>query len=156
MPSVIIWHRAYVTNGGWRTNVWCAVPTTLNGHPQKAAGSLAVYGSDACEIRKLIENDPALGHRLHADLPYVKAEVIWGVRNEMARTVEDILARRTRALFLNARAALDMAPTVADLMAPELGWDDLAQAKQLAAFRDVASNYILPPVLDRCCRNSRL
>jgi glycerol-3-phosphate dehydrogenase len=109
----------------------------------KAAGSLAVYGSDACEIRKLIENDPALGHRLHADLPYVKAEVIWAVRNEMARTVEDILARRTRALFLNARAALDMAPTVADLMAPELGWDDLTQAKQLSRFRDVASNYIL-------------
>jgi glycerol-3-phosphate dehydrogenase len=109
----------------------------------KASGPLAVYGSDAYEIRKLIENDPPLGQRLNADLPCVKAEVIWAVRNEMARTVEDILARRTRALFLNARAALDMAPTVADLMAPELGWDNLTQAKQLSRFRDVASNYIL-------------
>jgi glycerol-3-phosphate dehydrogenase len=109
----------------------------------KASGPLAVYGSDAYEIRKLIENDPPLGQRLNADLPCVKAEVVWAVRNEMARTVEDILARRTRALFLNARAALDMAPTVADLMAPELGWDNLTQAKQLSRFRDVASNYIL-------------
>ncbi|MGB9084538.1 MAG: glycerol-3-phosphate dehydrogenase C-terminal domain-containing protein [Terriglobales bacterium] len=90
-----------------------------------------------------MEDDPALNQPLHADLPYRKAEVIWAVRNEMARTVEDILARRTRALFLNARAALAMAPAVADLMAKELGWDDLTRTKQLAAFREVASNFIL-------------
>lgn len=108
-------------------------------------GALAVYGSDADEIHKLIEIDPALGHPLYADLPYVKAEVIWAVRNEMARTVEDILARRTRALFLNARAALAMAPVVADLMAFELGWDDFTRSKQLSAFCDVASNYFLHP-----------
>ena len=105
--------------------------------------ALAIYGSDARQIRKLIEDDPALNQPLHADLPYRKAEVIWAVRNEMARTVEDILARRTRALFLNARAALAMAPAVADLMAKELGWDDLTRTKQLAAFREVASNFIL-------------
>jgi len=56
-----------------------------------------------------------------------------------------VLARRTRALFLNARAALAMAPAVADLMASELGWDEVTRAKQLAAFRDVASNYLLRP-----------
>ena len=106
-------------------------------------GPLAIYGSDACEIRKLIEGDTRLGEPLHAALPYVKAEVIWAARHEMARTVEDMLARRTRALFLNARAALAMAPTVADLMASELGWDDSTRTKQLAAFRDVASNYML-------------
>jgi glycerol-3-phosphate dehydrogenase len=112
---------------------------------EKGFGSLAVYGSDAYEIRKLIENDPALSQPLHRALPYIKAEVVWAVRGEMARTVEDILARRTRALFLNARAALAMAPAVADLMALELGWDDLTRTKQLSSFRDVASNYILPP-----------
>jgi glycerol-3-phosphate dehydrogenase len=106
-------------------------------------GPLAVYGSDAHEIRKLIEGDTRLGERLHAALPYVKAEVVWAARQEMARTVEDILARRTRALFLNARAALAMAPAVADLMASELGWDDVTRAKQLAAFREVASGYLL-------------
>jgi glycerol-3-phosphate dehydrogenase len=108
-------------------------------------GSLAVYGADAHEIRKLVENDPSLGQPLHAEVPYLKAEVVWAVRNEMARTVEDILARRTRALFLNARAALAMAPAVADLMASELEWDDLTRTKQLSAFCDVASNYILHP-----------
>jgi len=106
-------------------------------------GSLAVYGSDAYEIRKLIESDARLGEPLDAALPYVKGEVIWAVRHEMGRTVEDILARRTRALFLNARAALAMAPAVAGLMASELGWDEVTRTKQLAAFRDVASNYVL-------------
>ena len=75
----------------------------------------------------------------------MKAEVVWAARQEMARTVEDILARHTRALFLNARAALEMAPAVADLMASELGWDESTKTKQLAVFRDVASNYVLHP-----------
>ena len=61
--------------------------------------------------------------RMDPALPYTAAEVIWAVRHEMALTVEDVLARRTRALFLNARAALRMAPRVADLMAGELGRD---------------------------------
>jgi len=111
----------------------------------KQFGSLAIYGSDAYRIRKLIEIDAGLGEPLHAALPYVKAEVIWAARHEMARTVEDMLARRTRALFLNARAALEMAPVVADLMASELGWDETTKTKQLAAFRDVAANYVLHP-----------
>jgi glycerol-3-phosphate dehydrogenase len=111
----------------------------------KPFGSLAVYGSDFYEIRKLIETDARLGEPLHAALPYVKAEVIWAARHEMARTVEDILARRTRALFLNARAALAMAPAVADLMASELGWDEVMRTKHLDAFFDVASNYVLHP-----------
>jgi glycerol-3-phosphate dehydrogenase len=106
-------------------------------------GSLAVYGSDALEIRKLIEDDPALGQGLHPSLPYVKAEVVWATRREMARTVEDVLARRTRALFLNARAALEMAPAVAELMARELGWNENVRSEQVAAFRNVARYYAL-------------
>src|SRR6266853_5636775 len=90
-------------------------------------GPLSVYGSDAVEIRKLIDSDSQLGEALHHELPYVKAEVIWAVRYEMARTLEDVLARRTRALFLNARAALEMAPAVADLIVPALGWDEGAK-----------------------------
>jgi glycerol-3-phosphate dehydrogenase len=105
--------------------------------------SLSVYGSDAAEIRKLIDTDPKLGEQLHKSLPYLKAEVVWAVRQEMARTIEDVLARRTRALFLNARAALEMAPAAADLMSAELAWDGPMQAKQLAKFLEVASNYIL-------------
>jgi glycerol-3-phosphate dehydrogenase len=111
----------------------------------KQFGALAVYGSDAPQIRRLIETDAHLGEPLHAALPYVKAEVIWAARHEMARSVEDVLARRARALFLNARAALAMAPGVADLMASELGWDEITRSQQLAAFREVASNYVLHP-----------
>jgi len=106
-------------------------------------GAMAVYGSDTYEIRKLIDADSRLGERLHAELPYRKAEVIWAARNEMARTVEDVLARRTRALFLNARAALEMAPSVAELMASELDWDEGTRARQLSAFRGTASHYLL-------------
>jgi glycerol-3-phosphate dehydrogenase len=113
--------------------------------PSKELPSLAVYGSDAQEICQLIASDATLGEPLHGALPYIKAEVVWAARHEMARTVEDVLARRTRALFLNARAALAMAPAVAALMAAELGWDDATCEKQLTRFRDVASNYVLHP-----------
>lgn len=109
----------------------------------KQFGSLSVYGSDAYGIRKLIESDTSLGELLHPALPYVKAEVIWAARDEMARTLEDVLARRTRTLFLNARTAMAIAPAVTELMASELGWDETAKANQLAAFRAIASNYSL-------------
>lgn len=102
----------------------------------------AVYGSDANNIQALIAGDPALGEGLHAALPYVKAEVVWAVREEMARTLEDVLARRTRALFLNAAAALEMAPIVAQLLARELAWDDQKIHDQLSDFREVARNYL--------------
>jgi glycerol-3-phosphate dehydrogenase len=109
----------------------------------KQFGSLSVYGSDAHEIRKLIEDEPELGEPLHPKLQYVRAEVIWAVRQEMARTVEDVLARRTRSLFLDARAAREIAPSVADLMAGELDWDEADKAKQVASFLSLSSNYIL-------------
>ncbi|MGA9355031.1 MAG: glycerol-3-phosphate dehydrogenase/oxidase, partial [Terriglobales bacterium] len=106
-------------------------------------GALSVYGADAVEIGKLAESSPAWQERLHPALPYVKAEVVWAVRQEMARTVEDVMARRTRALFLNARAALEMAPAVADLMAGELGWSETSKANQIEAFGNVAANYLI-------------
>ena len=107
-------------------------------------GSLAPYGADAEKIRQLIAINPGLQEPLHPALPYIKAEVVWAARHEMARTVEDVLARRIRALFLNAGAAVEMAPAVAELMATELGWDKTTREKQAADFRSLASNYILP------------
>jgi len=109
----------------------------------KQLGRLSIYGSEAVEIQKLTERDASLGEQLHPTLPYVKAEIVWATRHEMARTVEDVLARRTRALFLNARAAMEIAPTVAELMARELGWDEAEQSKQATAFHEVASRYAL-------------
>ncbi|HZN11198.1 MAG TPA: glycerol-3-phosphate dehydrogenase C-terminal domain-containing protein, partial [Blastocatellia bacterium] len=80
---------------------------------------------------------------LHPELPYCGAEFVWAARYELARTVEDALARRTRALFLNARAAVEMAPRVAELMARELGRDEAWEDMQVRAFREVAQGYLV-------------
>jgi glycerol-3-phosphate dehydrogenase len=109
-----------------------------------AAGSLenhlAVYGSDAEAIRTLAE-DPKLSAKLHPALPYIAAEVVWAARAEMARTVEDVLARHTRALFLNAAAAMAMAEPAAGLLAAELGRDAAWVAAQIMEFCALAAQY---------------
>lgn len=102
----------------------------------------AIYGSDAAELDRLIEQSPDFGEQLHPELPIVAVEVIWAARREMARSVEDVLARRTRALFLNARAALAMAPRVGELLARELDKDQSWQMDQVAAFSQVAQGYL--------------
>src|SRR5260370_2253264 len=84
------------------------------------AGHLCVYGTDTQKVQELMDADRGLAAQMHPDLPYVGAEVVWATRHEMARTVEDALARRTRALFLNAKAAMTMAPRVPELRAREL------------------------------------
>jgi glycerol-3-phosphate dehydrogenase len=104
-------------------------------------GHLSVYGSDAPRIQDLIRGEPALAEALDSALPYTGAEVVWAARQEMARTVEDILARRTRALFLNAKAAVRMAPRVAALMARELDHGAAWQAQQVECFAEIAWNY---------------
>ncbi len=110
----------------------------------ESLNSLGVYGSDAEKILALGAADPRLAQRLHPELPYIAAEVIWAVREEMARTVDDVLSRRTRALFLNARAAIDMAPVVAKLMAEELGAGQVWIDQQLQQFNELARKYLLP------------
>ena len=106
-------------------------------------GDLQVYGADAAQIRALAQANPALGERLHPSLPVIGAEVVWAARAEMARSVEDALARRTRALFLNAPAAIAMAETAAALMASELGRDRAWAANQVTAFHQLAQQYLV-------------
>ena len=100
-----------------------------------------VYGSDASALGELVEQHPAWKQPLHPQLPYTFAEVVWAVRHEMARTVEDVLSRRTRALLLDARASVAAAPAVARLMAAELqrdsGWID----HQLRSYQALAELY---------------
>ena len=113
-------------------------------HPHaERFGALGVYGSDALSIHDLVRIDPDLGEPLDAALSYIRAEVVWGTRVEMARTVEDVLARRCRALFLNAAAAVRMAPEVARLMARELERDEAWQRREVAAFTSLARQYSL-------------
>jgi glycerol-3-phosphate dehydrogenase len=102
------------------------------------------YGTDRLMIGEMINRDASLSERLHPALPYTKAELLWAVRNEMAMTVEDVLARRTRALFLDAAAAEEMALTVAELMMREMGKDEAWKESELTAFKATALNYALP------------
>lgn len=95
---------------------------------------LREYGSDAVAIQKMIVENPALGKTIDAELPYTFAEILFAVRYEMARTLEDALSRRTRSILLNSKAALRAAPAVVDLIASELKRDELWQQEQLAAF----------------------
>jgi glycerol-3-phosphate dehydrogenase len=100
----------------------------------------AVYGADAVELEELAR-EPGLAERLHPDLPYIAAEVVWAARNEMAQAVEDVLARRTRALFLNANAARAMAEPVARLLAQELGHDEVWVRAQISEFLALSEKY---------------
>jgi glycerol-3-phosphate dehydrogenase len=116
---------------------WTAEPDVKN--------HLGVHGARASELRGLLSGNPGFGERLHASLPYFCGEVIWAARHEMARTVEDVLSRRLRALLLDARASVQAAPRVAQLMAAELGRDSAWEQRQVSEFSKLAAGY-LPPV----------
>lgn len=109
----------------------------------KREDHLYVYGSDIPELKQLITQNPELGEKLHPDLPYLKAEVIWAVRKEMARTIDDVLSRRTRALFLDAKASIEMAPEVAELMAKEMKKKFSWTKDQITSFTKNAKGYRL-------------
>jgi len=106
-----------------------------------AENPLRLYGADASRVRDLMDRDSSLGKRLHDRLPLTGAQVVWAVRQEMARTVEDVLARRCRALLLDAAAAIEAAPAVAALMARELRRGRRWQRDQVAAFTALAEGY---------------
>lgn len=103
-----------------------------------ASDPLAHYGTDAESIRALGLNQP-----LHDKLALTEGEVLWHVRHEMARTVEDVLARRSRSLLLNARASIEAAPAVARVMATELGEDSTWEQKQVQLYTRLADGYVL-------------
>jgi glycerol-3-phosphate dehydrogenase len=105
--------------------------------------SLRVYGVDAAAVTELAREDPDLAQPLHPALPYLRAEVVWAVRHEMARTVEDVLARRTRALLLGARASVEAAPATARLVARELKRDAAWEERSVADYRALAERYVL-------------
>jgi glycerol-3-phosphate dehydrogenase len=119
----------------------------LHGYHRQAAqfGALAGYGSDAVALGDLIRSQPELAQPLHDALPICGAQVVWAARHEMARTLDDVLARRTRALFLNARAALEMAPAVVRLLAAELHRGAAWQECELARFHDIANGFFAHP-----------
>jgi glycerol-3-phosphate dehydrogenase len=113
-------------------------PFTANPH-------LLAHGADTPALDHLAQSAPGLEERLHSALPYRAAEVVWAARHEMARTVEDVLSRRTRALLLDARASMAIAPRVASLLARELGRDPAWEQHQVAEYLALAQSYVLRP-----------
>lgn len=108
---------------------------------QIPTGHEAVYGSDLPQVQAIGDSDPDLNSLIHPALPYRKREVIWAARHEHARTTEDVLARRTRALFLNAAASIESAPEVSRLLARELGRDEQWRTRDLDSFLCIANGY---------------
>ncbi len=104
--------------------------------------NLRPYGADAGAIVSLMQAEPALAAPLHPRLPYQQGEVVWHARHEMARTVEDVLARRTRALLLDARASVETAPAVAQLLARELHRDRAWEEAQVLSYAALARGYV--------------
>ncbi len=105
---------------------------------------LSYYGSDRVVLEETVmAEEPALGERIHPAFPYIRAEVVWAVRHEMARTVEDFLARRVRALFLDARSSIAAAPAVAEIMAAELGKDAAWARGQVEEYTELAKGYLV-------------
>jgi glycerol-3-phosphate dehydrogenase len=97
---------------------------------------------DGGEIEKMTTDNPGLGEKLHPDLPYTRAEIVWLSRNEMPFTLEDMLTRRTRALFLDVRASIAIASEVVAIMAEELGHDKTWQSQQEAEYQKLTSIYL--------------
>jgi glycerol-3-phosphate dehydrogenase len=105
-------------------------------------GELSTYGADALEIQALTRSD-GLDRQLHPKIPILAAEVVWAARHEMARTVDDVLARRTRSLLLDARASMEIAPEVAGILAAELRREDGWAQQQVEDFTQMARGYVL-------------
>jgi glycerol-3-phosphate dehydrogenase len=104
---------------------------------------LHVYGSDAPAVRRLGEDKKGLSEPIHGRLSLTGAQVVWAVKHEMARTVEDVLARRSRSLLLDAKASIEAAPKVARIMARQLWRGRKWEKRQIESFNNVAAGYVL-------------
>lgn len=110
---------------------------------QPEAGHWGIYGTDAKAIHSLAESHPEWKEKIHPDFPNILAEVIWAVRNEMAVKVDDVLSRRIRMLILDAQAAIDSAPKIAELMAKEMNKDEVWIENELTEFGKTAEKYLI-------------
>lgn len=110
---------------------------------------LYVYGTDKEKILELAKSEPGMDEMISQPLELIKAQVVWAVREEMARTVEDVLSRRIRCLFLNAPETMRIASKVAGIIAKELGKDKTWEDQQVKEFLAVANNYV-------CCEHLKV
>jgi glycerol-3-phosphate dehydrogenase len=102
-----------------------------------------IYGSDLDELLNMQRENPSWAEKLNADSDFTAGEVIWAVRKEMARTVDDVLARRVRVLYLDARQSIALAPKVAEVMAAELDRDKNWVRQQVDEYTEMAKGYVM-------------
>jgi glycerol-3-phosphate dehydrogenase len=132
-----------ITRGGLPQRPCVTSTLSIHGAAEiDLADPLHFHGTDADAIRELVVEQPRWGEKLHPRLPYIQAEIVWAAREELCMTVEDALSRRTRSLLLDARAAIESAGTVAELLAAEMGQDRQWQEMQVTAFKAVADGYL--------------
>ena len=125
-----------------KDHLWLAdCPRSSDENTSETFDALRVYGSERKKLEELCKDTPALALPLHPRLPYRMVQVIWAVREEYARTVEDVLSRRTRALILDASGSVEAAPAVARQMARELNKNAAWEADQVRAYEQLALNY---------------
>ena len=113
-----------------------ATTSTPKTNAKSAMHLAARFGTEASLINEMIAENPILGEQLIAGLPYLKAEAVFAVKYEMARTLDDILSRRTRARIINRRASVASARAVAELIAPLLNWGEQEINNQVLAYCD--------------------
>jgi glycerol-3-phosphate dehydrogenase len=113
-----------------------ATTATPKTNAKSALHLAARFGSEAKLINEMIAENPSLGEQLIAGLPYLKAEAVFAVKYEMARTLDDVLSRRTRARIINRRASVASARAVAELIAPLLNWGEQEINNQVLAYCD--------------------
>ncbi len=126
--------RLKAVTAGLKIHGWVAEPGQN--------GRYDIYGADGDAIRMIERENGKWGDLMHPQLPYRPAEVIWAVRHEQARSVEDILSRRTRAILLDAKASMQIAGTVADLIAGELNFDEQWKKTEISNYRALAEQYL--------------
>ncbi|TNE58067.1 MAG: FAD-dependent oxidoreductase [Bacteroidetes bacterium] len=111
--------------------------------PADIAQHLAAnYGSAATQVAALLQHDPKLGARLAPAYPFIRAEVVYAVQQEMACTLRDFLARRIRLEILDWEVALQAIPVVADLMGAELNWSAAEKERQVRQYHQLITEFI--------------
>lgn len=123
-------HTEYLNIHGHKTNI-------------KPNDFLGVYGTDADLILDLVEKRPELKEKIHPEYQIIKGQVVWAIKNEDAKTIEDFLARRTRLLFLDAKASLQSATIVAEIFKQELNLSDEWKQEEILRFTKLANQYLL-------------
>ncbi|MCP3963720.1 MAG: glycerol-3-phosphate dehydrogenase/oxidase [bacterium] len=141
MAEDVVVHAIVLGDLEPREGVTKDLPIHGHHHHAERFGRLALYGSDAAPLENLLQSAPELAEPVHPRLPLAVGEVVWACRYEMARTVDDMLARRSRSLLIDARVAIAAAPRTAEVMAAELGRSEDWVAAQVEEFGEIAARY---------------